>query len=331
MPSGVWLVLVLAAGPLRAQALAAAAWTEATPGWQKTVAADGSGDFTSVQEAIMAAPTGTAERPSVLRIRPGTYRELLYVQREKRFLRLVGEDPRTTIITYDLNAKQLGSDGKPIGTFRTATAFIDADDFSAVGLTFENAAGPVGQALAVRLDGDRLVFRRCRFLGWQDTILANRGRHYFEDCEITGHVDFIFGGASAWFERCRIVCLGTGYITAASTPREQPYGFVFHRCRISGDTPEVRTYLGRPWRDFAAVAFLGCEMDGVVRPEGWHNWGKPEREATVRYAEAGSTGPGADAARRVSWAERLSEAEAVGLTPERVLAGSDGWQPERQR
>ena len=301
----------------------AVAPSEATPGWVRSVAADGSGDFASVQEAIMAAPTGTAERPSLIRIRPGTYRELLYVQREKRFLRLVGQDPRTTIITYDLDAKRPGPDGKPMGTFRTATAHIDADDFAAQDLTFENGAGPVGQALAVRLDGDRLVFRRCRFLGWQDTILANRGRHYFEGCEIAGHVDFIVGSAIAWFESCRISCLGHGYITGASTPQEQAFGFVFSRCRISAERPDVRTYLGRPWRDHAAVVFLGCEMDAVVRPEGWHNWDKPEREATVRYAEGGSHGPGAAAAQRVTWARRLTRAEAAALTVDRVLGAGD--------
>lgn len=298
-----------------------------TPGWVKTVALDGSGDYTSVQEAIAAAPTGTAERPSLIHVKPGTYRELLYVQREKRFLRLIGEDPHTTVITHDLHAKQIGLDGKPIGTFRTATAVIDADDFSASGLTFENAAGPVGQALAVRLDGDRLVFRRCRFLGWQDTILANRGRHYFEDSEITGHVDFIFGAATAWFERCRIRCLGNGYVTAASTPPEQPFGFVFNLCRISGESPEVRTYLGRPWRDHAAVVFLGCEMTKVVRPEGWHNWDRPERELTARYAEYDSRGAGGLAPARVPWARHVSPDEAAQITADRVLgdASHPAW------
>jgi pectinesterase len=316
------LLLVFGA-PAHAQVAA----TAATPGWERTVARDGSGDFTSVQQAIMAAPTGTAESPSLIRVKPGVYKELLYVQREKRFLRLVGEGAERTMVSYDLRAGQPGPDGKPIGTFRTATAVIDADDFGAEDLTFENAAGPVGQALAVRLDGDRLSFRRCRFLGWQDTILANRGRHYFEDCEITGHVDFIFGGATAWFERCLVRCLRDGYVSAASTPREQAYGFVFHRCRLTGETPAVRTYLGRPWRDFAAVAFLECEMGAVVRAEGWHDWDKPERRSTARYAEFGTTGPGARPAARAAWARQLTRDEAAAVTLKSVLGGSDGWRP----
>ncbi len=291
------------------------------------VAADGSAKYRTVQEAVMAVPAGTAESPVVIRIRPGTYRELVYVQREKRFYRLVGEDAARTVITYDLNANIKGPDGKPIGTFRTPTVQIDAEDFTAENITFENSAGPVGQALAVRVDGDRAVFRNCRFLGWQDTVLVNRGRHYFENCYIEGHVDFIFGGATAFFERCHIHALRDGYLTAASTPDTQSYGFVFRDCRVTGATPEVRTYLGRPWRAYSAVTFLNTEMSGVVRPEGWHNWNFPEREKTVRYAEYGSKGPGGRADARVAWARRLSKSEAKNITPEKVLAGADGWNP----
>jgi pectinesterase len=221
----------------------------------------------------------------------------------------------------------VGLDGKPIGTFRTPSTVIDADDVTAENLTFENSAGPVGQALAIRIDGDRIVFRRCRFLGWQDTIFANRGRQYFEDCEIRGHVDFIFGAATMWFERCLIRCLRNGYVTAASTPKEQPWGYVFNRCRIVGEGADVKAYLGRPWRDFAAVVFLNTEMGEVVRPEGWHNWDKPEREQTSRYSEFGSTGPGGKTDARVRWAKPLSSNDAAGLTVERVLGGADGWRP----
>src|ERR1051325_3863935 len=213
-----------------------------------TVAADGSAKYRTVQEAVMAVPAGSADNPVIIRIKPGTYKELIYVQREKRFFRLVGEDAAKTVLTYDLNANLIGRDGKPIGTFRTPSTQIDADDFTAENLTFENSAGAVGQALALRVDGDRVRFRNCRFLGWQDTILLNRGRHYFENCYIEGHVDFIFGAATAFFERCHIHCLKDGYITAASTPDNQPYGFVFSHCKITGASREVKTYLGLPWR-----------------------------------------------------------------------------------
>lgn len=291
------------------------------------VAADGSAKYKSVQEAIMAVPAGSRDNPVIIHIKPGTYKELIYVQREKRFFRLVGEDALKTILTYDLNANLIGKDGKPIGTFRTPSTQIDADDFTAENITFENSAGPVGQALAVRVDGDRVAFRNCRFLGWQDTMLLNRGRHYFEDCYITGDVDFIFGGATAFFERCQIHCLRDGYITAASTPDNQPFGFVFSHCKITGESKGVRTYLGRPWRASAAVIFLNTEMSEVVRPEGWHNWNFPEREKTVRYAEFASTGAGANPKARVAWSRQLTRSAARGITAEKVLSGADGWNP----
>lgn len=293
-----------------------------------TVAPNGDGQFKSVQDAINAAPQNASRtKPWVIHIKPGIYKELIYVRREKRFISLIGDDPEKTILTYDLNANMLGQDGKIIGTFRTASTFIDADDFTAENLTFENSAGPVGQALALRVEGDRVTFRKCRFLGWQDTILANRGRQYFEDCYIAGHVDFIFGGATVFFERCRIHCLRNGYITAASTPTEQPFGFVFSHCKITGESADVKTYLGRPWRPFASVVFLNTEMSDVVRPVGWHNWSKPDSEKTSRYAEFNSSGAGAQQQERVPWSRELSAAEAQGITAQKVLGGFDGWNP----
>jgi pectinesterase len=295
-----------------------------------TVATDGSGDFASVQAAVMSVPEGRPESPVVIRIKRGRYEEQIHLQREKRHFRLVGEDPATTVLTYNLHANMPGADGKPIGTFRTPSSHIEADDFEAENLTFENSAGAVGQALALRVDGDRVVFRNCHFLGWQDTVLVNRGRQLFEKCVIKGHVDFIFGGATAFFDRCEIHCRGKGYITAASTPDVQQFGFVFRDCKITGD-PDVLTYLGRPWRDYSAVTFINCEMSSVVRPEGWHNWDQPLREYTSRYCEFGSSGAGGANTERVRWAKELTEASATLFTVERVLAGRDGWSPQGQQ
>jgi len=324
-------LLCVSATLLRSSASAGSLQTRAdsAPRANAVVAADGSGDYRTVQDAINAVPQNTsAANRWVIFIKTGTYRELIYVQREKRFVTLVGEDPARTVLTYNLNANMTGADRKPIGTFRTPSTVIDADDFIAENLTFENTAGPVGQALALRVDGDRVVFRNCRFLGWQDTIFLNRGRQYFEDSFIAGHVDFIFGGATAFFERCHLHCRRDGYITAASTPPEQPYGFVFAHGRITGD-PGVKTYLGRPWRDFAQVTFLTVEMSDVVRPEGWHNWDHPEREKTARYAESGTTGAAANPLARVTWATRLSAADASKLSVATVLGAADGWDPRR--
>lgn len=292
------------------------------------VAQDGSGQFASLQAAIAAAPAGRPDRRFVIHVKPGIYRERIYVQREKRFLTLVGEDAEKTVVRFNLDANVVGADGRPIGTFRTATAVVDADDFLAQELSFENTAGPVGQALALRVDGDRAVFRNCRFLGWQDTVFLNRGRQYFEDGLIAGHVDFIFGAATAFFSGTTILVREDGYVTAASTPAEQPFGFVFSRCAIRGQRPGVRTYLGRPWRAFAKVAFLHTEMSDVVRAEGWHDWDRPERRRTATYLEHDSRGDGARPQQRVAWARDLDADEASRITPAVVLGGSDGWDPE---
>lgn len=301
---------------------------ERPAGADAVVASDGSGDYRTVQAAIDAAPQHTSANPRwVIFVRAGTYRELLYVQREKRFVVLVGEDPARTVLTYDLHASTIGPDGNPIGTFRTPTAMIDADDFIAENLTFQNDSGPVGQALAIRVDGDRTTFRNCRFLGWQDTVLLNRGRQYIEDSVIAGHVDFVFGGATAFFERCRVHCWRDGYVTAASTPADARFGFVFADGAITGETAPVRTYLGRPWRDFASVLFMRTAIGAVVRPEGWHNWNRPERERTARFAEYGNSGPGADRSRRVAWSKELSPGEAGAISVSSVVGGSDGWNP----
>jgi len=293
------------------------------------VAADGSGPFTNVQSAINAVPQNTSPTNwCVIHIKPGIYKGLVYVQREKHFVRLLGEDPEKTVLTYDLHANLPGPDGKPISTFRTPSTVIDADDFVAENLTFENSAGPKGQALAVRLDGDRLIFRNCRFLGWQDTILGNRGRHYFEACYVAGAVDFIFGGATEFYEHSHINCLGNGYITAASTASNTAFGLVLSHCQITGGNPDVKTYLGRPWRAYASVTYLDTEMSDVVRPAGWDNWRDPARERTARYAEFNSTGPGANPQARVKWAHQLTDRQAAAITVGKVLGGSDDWNPQ---
>ncbi len=305
------------------------------------VAADGSGRYTSVQEAISAAPmhTGNADARWVILVKPGTYRERIYVQRERGNILVTGEDAATTSITYDLHANLTGPDGKPIGTFRTATVQVDADGMIWENLTIANGAGEPGprpgapavaQAVALRVDGDRVEFRHCRFLGWQDTILVNRGRQYFADCHIEGSVDFIFGGATAYFDRCHIHCVGDGYIAAASTPEGQRFGMVFADCTITGGAG-VRTYLGRPWRIYAQTVFLRTQMSDVVRAAGWHNWNKPEAEKSAYYAEFDNIGPGANLVSRVTWARRLTAAEAAGFGPEQVLAGNDHWNPAADR
>jgi pectinesterase len=274
-----------------------------------------------VQAAVDAAAPH-----SVIHIQPGVYKERIVVPSAKPFLTFRGDDPLTTIVTNNSHAGLPGPKG-PINTFATQTVFIQANDFTAENLTFENSAGNQGQAVALTVMGDRGIFRNCRFLGYQDTLLPQAGRQYFDRCYIEGAVDFIFGGSAAWFDRCTIHVTANGYITAANTTRDQTYGYVFDHAKITG-APNVKTFLGRPWRPWSATVFLSAEMSDAIRPEGWDNWSDPAREKTVRYAEYRSSGPGASASARVPWARRLTDAEAAGFTLEKVLAGLDGWNPK---
>ena len=298
---------------------------EETP--DATVALDGTGQYKSVQEAISEAPLARQTGPRwVIRVKPGVYHERVYVQRERGNILLIGDDAAKTIIEFELSAKAAGPDGKPIGTFRTPTFQIDGDGFQAENITFANTAGPVGQAVAMRVDADRVLFRRCRFLGRQDTLLVNRGRQYFSRCYIEGDVDYIFGGATAYFDHCELHCVADGYITAASTPQGQPYGFVFADCCVTGN-PGVHAYLGRPWRDFAKTIFVRTEMSEVVRSEGWNDWKKPEAHHTATYGEFEDFGPGGSLEHRVVWKHELISGAAAEYTPLAVLGGADNWDP----
>ncbi len=233
------------------------------------------------------------------------------------------------MLTYDLHARLPGPDGKPISTFRTPSTVIDADDFVAENLTFQNSAGPEGPGIGRAGWMVTAIFSATAvFSDGRTPFSCNRGRHYYENCYVAGAVDFIFGGATEFYEHCHIHCLGNGYITAASTPADHPFGYVFSHCQITGENPGVNTYLGRPWRAYASVTFLNTEMSGVVRPVGWDNWRDPAREKTARYAEFNSTGPGANPPARVKWARQLTDRQAAAITVEKVLGGSDDWDPQ---
>ncbi|WP_309121765.1 pectinesterase family protein [Paenibacillus sp.] len=324
------------------------------------VAADGSGDFPTIGAAVDSLPA--TSDPATIVVRPGLYREKLFVTRPK--VRLLGSGAERTVVAYDDYALKTFPNGEPYHTFHSYTAYFGGDDFLAEDLTFANTAGPgekVGQAIAVYADGDRAIFRRCRIVGAQDTLFtgplppapAGRAafggpgdvfprrhvRQYYRDCYIEGDVDYIFGSATAVFRGCELFSrrrassdaasgAPNGWIAAPSTPREAEYGYVFLDCALTGDAPPGSVFLGRPWREDAAAAFVGCRMNEAIAPAGWDNWGKPEREATVRFLEVGGIGPGADPSRRVPWARRLDAAEAARFAPGRVLAGGDGWNPE---
>lgn len=293
-----------------------------------TVATDGSGDFTKVQDAINAVPDYRRTR-TVIFIKNGTYREKLVLPASKQLVTFIGEDVEKTILTYDDWAQKLTIFGEQIGTSGSSSFFIYGRDFYAENITFENAAGPVGQAVAVHVSGDRMVFFNCRFLGHQDTLFtyADNSRQYYKNCYIEGTTDFIFGWSTAVFDECIIHSKRNSYITAASTAASNPYGYLFYKCKLTADADVTKVYLGRPWRDHATTVFRECEFGAHIAPEGWHNWNRPERETTSFYAEYANIGPGANRSSRVKWSHVLSGAQIDAWTVANVLAGDDGWNP----
>lgn len=302
------------------------------------VAADVSATHTNLQAALDAAPDSGTNDFRIL-LRAGTYEGPFIVRRTKRHVQLIGENPASTILTYSLNVNETNE--QTILPFKGTGVIVLGDDFSAANLTFQNTSGDHGQALALRVDGDRAVFDHCRMLGWQDTLMINNGRQYFTNCYIAGRVDFIYGSATAVFDRCEIHSRNGGHVTAASTPKDKPFGFVFLHCKLTGDpqpwvnpqgTPvnastRPMADLGRPWRPYASVTYFNCEMGDHIRPEGWNNWRNPTNELTARYAEYRSTGPGANPSARVKWSRQLTDAEAQVFTVENILRGSNGWKP----
>jgi pectin methylesterase-like acyl-CoA thioesterase len=309
-----------------------------------TVAQDGSGDFKTVQAAIDASgPDG-----ATIRIRPGTYEELIVVDKPKIQLRGLGENPRDVVLTWHLSSGTAG------GTFKSASTTVTGDDFYAENLTFENsfsrsrALTGGSQAVALRVTGDRAVFRRVRFLGHQDTLYATTSgcmgaqatcrpaRQYFADCYIEGNVDFIFGDSLAYFENCEVHSLAHDvvYITAQSKQRpDEKSGYVFNHCRLTAEPGAEKVYLGRPWRARASVVFLNTRMGPEIAPAGWLEWehdGKPSLP-TAFYAEFNSTGPGANPSARDPHSVRLMPSQAVEFEAKKFLAGEDGWDAESTR
>ena len=287
---------------------------------QITVDRKGTGDFTSLQEAINTVRAFDPDGGTVILVKNGVYHEKIVIPDWICNLKILGESRENTLITYNDHAKI-----NDMGTFRTYTMQIRGNDIQLENLTLENAAEPVAQAVALHTEGDRLIFRNCRFLGNQDTqYLAGEGnRLYFQNCYIEGTTDFIFGGATAWFEACEIHCKRDSYITAASTPQNITYGFVFDKCKITAAGDVTSVYLGRPWRPFAMTVFMNCELPEEIHPAGWENWRNPENEKTARYAEYNNRGEGSSTTGRVKWAKVLNKKEAKKITRVNVLKDFD--------
>lgn len=293
------------------------------------VAQDGSGDFFTLAEAVAVVPDFCRDTTRIL-ICEGIYREKIAIPATKRNVVLAarpggGSDPSVcgVTVTWDDYAARIGATGVPLGTSGSSTVYFGGDGWTVRGIAFENAAGAVGQAVAVQCLATDLRFIGCRFLGNQDTLYlygegnrdgrtcAENAHIIFDDCYVEGTTDFIFGSAAALFRRCEIRSKADSYITAASTCRGQSCGLIFEECRLTAAEGVTRCYLGRPWRDWAQTVFIRCRLGAHIRPEGWHDWSKAHAQRTVFYAEYASEGPGAAPGRRVKWSRQLTQKEAV--------------------
>lgn len=318
-----------------------------------TVKRDGTGDFCTVSEAFALAETLPAEQSVEIFIGAGTYEEKLSLEKDN--VTLIGEDAKKTILTYGDYGYCMMEDGKKRGTFRSYTMYVHSAKFFAKNLTIANTAGygrKIGQAVALYADCKKLVMEECRLLGRQDTLFTAplperviepggfrgpgedrprvNGTHYYKKCYVEGDVDFIFGGATAYFDECEIHSLDrgeevNGYVTAASTPEGREYGYVFDRCRFTSDCAPGTVYLGRPWRNFAKTVILRSELGAHIKAEGWNDWNKQEARNTVCFAEYGTYGEG-KSAERVPWSRMLSEEEAELYSAEKVL--KELWEEE---
>jgi len=313
------------------------------------VAKDGSGDVKTIQEAISQVPEHNEDRVTIT-IKEGVYAEKLVINKPN--LTLIGDGK--VVITYSDYAKKVVA-GKEIGTFASYSVLIAANGVIAKNIVFKNNAGSgdkMGQAVAVYADGDKLEFHNCSFLGSQDTLFTaplppaplkggtfggprdevekKVGRQYYSRCYIEGDVDFIFGSATAVFENCIIHSLNrkrstNGYITAASTQKEQRFGYIFFDCQLTSNADANTVYLGRPWRNYAKTAFINCWMGQHIKAEGWHNWEKLEAKNTTEYVEFGSRGPGAKMDSRVKWAKILTDEEVKEYSLKNIFGVQDDW------
>ena len=274
------------------------------------VARDGTGQFRTIGEAIEVC-RAFMDYHKVIYVKRGIYKEKLIIPQWLQNIEICGEDRDQTVITYDDHANIIyPSTGNGMGTFRTYTLRVDGNSITVKNITIENNAA-------------------CRFLGNQDTVYTGMPytRLLFRDCYIEGTTDFIFGASTAWFEHCAIYCKINSYITAASTPQDAEFGYVFNNCTVTTAEGADKVYLGRPWRDYGYTLFMNCDLPKQIRPEGWHHWEK-QREQTARYLEYNNHGEGAKTDGRVGWSRQLTKKEAQQITMERVFSQKREWRPE---
>lgn len=291
------------------------------------VAQDGTGQYRTVQSALDAIPSNSREK-HVIHIKKGIYKEVITVDATKNFITFIGENAANTILTFDNHAGTKLPNGDTLNTWTCASTFIYGNDFHAENITFQNNAGfNAGQAVALRIEGNRASFKNCRMTGFQDVLfLSGSGvKHYFENCYIEGTTDFIFGASTAVFKNCLIHSKKNSHVTAASTNSIIPFGFVFFDCKLTADSNINKVSLGRPWTPTASVTYINCWMDKHIIPEGWNNWRNAANESTARYAEYNSSGPGGERSKRVTWSKQLTDEEVKKFTIKNILGD---WSPQ---
>lgn len=355
-PMRKWLVLSAATAAF-VVALSSALAQRPTPKRTIVVAADGSGQFKTVQEAVDSAPDGNVR----INIKPGEYRNVINVSANGVELRGLGKTPQDVVLVYDNSAGTPGPDGKQLGTGRSTTVMVTGDDFLAENLTMANdfekhheRSNQGSQAVALHVTGDREVFRLVRFLGFQDTLYADSklchtpasaqagaggtvepapcraARQYYSDCYIEGHVDFIFGDAKAVFDHCEIHTMPHIMDTITAQSRLRPgedSGYVFRDCTVTAEQGSQDILLGRPWRAYSTVIFLNTDFKASLDPAGWKEWNGAL--ATSDYAEFDSHGEAGDLSKRIAPSKQLTKADVVQYTTKTWLGGPDGWDPEK--
>ena len=282
-----------------------------------TVSKNGKGDYTTIQQAINNSKSFPYKRVTIF-IKDGVYYEKVKIHEWNSNITLVGESKEKTIITFDdyFDKINLGRNS----TFFTPTLLVEANNVLLKNLTIENAAGEVGQAVALAVSSDEVAVINCKLLGNQDTLYASgKGKQYYKDCYIEGTTDFIFGSATAFFENCQIHSKKDSYITAASTLKESEFGYIFKDCKITSDENVTKVYLGRPWRIYAKTVFINSNLGKHILAVGWHNWSKPEAEKTTFYAEFNNFGDGFHPNERAKWSHQLNNDEAKKYTLKNVL------------
>ena len=293
------------------------------------VGKDSKSKYHSIQEVLNLIPSGNT-KPVSIYIKQGIYKEVITVDASKSNILLVGESEDNTIIQFDNHAGVKMPNGDTLNTWTCATAFIYGNDFQAQHISFSNQAGfNAGQAVALRVEGNRASFYNCKMLGFQDVLFlsGNGVKHYFENCYIEGTTDFIFGAATALFQNCKIHSKKNSHVTAASTNSIIPIGFVFKNCKLTGDSVLNKVSLGRPWSPTASVTYIDCWLGKHIIEEGWNNWKNPANEATARYSEYKSVGPGANPSKRAAWSKQLSDDQANSFTIEKIFGT---WVPSKR-